>query len=132
MLKSGEIEDTGAKITKVVPSKGNKVLKQGKKLKYSKERKEPVGSGVDTRGCVTKTPPKKQYPQWKGSEAQRLLKIDMDEGKHLQKKPRLFQKDRPEYQEFPGQVFRNHIYQELRSRKYYEKKGKIQETQATE
>lgn len=59
----------------------------------------------------------KPYPRWDGSEAEALLKNDLDNGKHLHMKPRDLQLSRPQYSEFPGKVFRDHIQQELRARK---------------
>jgi hypothetical protein len=59
------------------------------------------------------------YPVWAGSEAARLLKIDVDNGRHLTMKPRELYAldDRPEYRIWPLKVFRKHIHQEVRSRK---------------
>ena len=58
----------------------------------------------DTAGC------------WDGSDAQRLLKEDMDDRKqHEKMKPKMFYLSRPEYQHFPLEKFRGHIHQELRA-----------------
>jgi hypothetical protein len=56
--------------------------------------------------------------RWEGSEAERLLRLDMDAGKHELMAPRLLYEERSEYKEFPLQTFRGHIYQELRTRKF--------------
>ena len=56
------------------------------------------------------------YPRWERSEAERLLKIDIDESKHLTMKPKELHQKRKEYQEFPLEVFRDHIYEEVRKR----------------
>jgi hypothetical protein len=53
-------------------------------------------------------------PHWDGSEDQRLLKIDINTGKHLRMQPR---QENDAYQVFSLDVFRNHIHQEVRSRK---------------
>ena len=61
----------------------------------------------------------KPYPIWQGSEAERLLKMDITNGKHLEMKPAELLATRPEYApwvSFP-KVFRDHIQQELRARK---------------
>jgi len=60
---------------------------------------------------------RKPYPRWQGTEAERLLKQDLDIGRHLDMYPRVLQATRPEYAPFPGKVFRDHIHQELRARK---------------
>jgi hypothetical protein len=57
-------------------------------------------------------------PRWEGSDAERLLKLDMDQGHHLLQKPRELWGSRIEYQVFSRKVFRKHIYQEERSRKF--------------
>jgi len=56
------------------------------------------------------------YPRWAGSEAQRLLKVDIDNRVHETMQTRHFYQTRPEYQQSPLKVFRNHIQQERRSR----------------
>lgn len=58
----------------------------------------------------------KPYPQWQGSEAARLLKLDLDLKKQLRMKPCLLHSSREEYMEYPLDVFRGHIQQELRER----------------
>jgi hypothetical protein len=57
--------------------------------------------------------------RWPGSEAERLLKEDIDEGKHLTMTPsELYNHpDREPYREFGQTKFRKHIHQEVRSRK---------------
>ena len=57
-------------------------------------------------------------PRWDGSKAQRLLRLDMDEGKHKNTKPMELFNSRPEYYEkYELKVFRGHICQEQRKRK---------------
>lgn len=58
------------------------------------------------------------YPEWEGSEAQALLKEDMLEGKHTTMQPEELYESREEYKLFPLKVFRDHIYQEIRTTKY--------------
>jgi hypothetical protein len=65
--------------------------------------------------------------QWAESEAKMFLKQDIDEGKHLHLSPSELYATRAEYQEFPLQKFRNHIYQEVdirakRAHRYAKKK----------
>ena len=58
-------------------------------------------------------------PRWEGSEAERLLKLDMDNKKHEVMKPKKLHQSRKEYYEnYPLSVFRGHIYQEEKSRKF--------------
>lgn len=57
-------------------------------------------------------------PQWNGSEAQRLLKMDMDNKKHFDLKPEYLWESRPEYGEFYLSTFRDHLWQEHKTRKY--------------
>jgi hypothetical protein len=40
-------------------------------------------------------------PRWEGSEAERLLRLDMDEDKHKSMKPKNVFLSRTEYQDFP-------------------------------
>jgi len=55
------------------------------------------------------------YPRWDGLEAQRLLKLDVDDGTHERLLPREFHQARVEYQAYPLDVFWKHIHQETRS-----------------
>ena len=58
-------------------------------------------------------------PRWEGSDAQRLLRLDMDEGMHyLMGKPQYLWSTRPEYKAYSKTVFRGHIDQEERLRKF--------------
>ena len=57
-------------------------------------------------------------PQWNGSEAHRLLKMDMDAKKHFDLKPEDLWESRPEYGEFHLSTFRDHLWQEHKTRKY--------------
>lgn len=53
--------------------------------------------------------------EWHGSEAERLLKMDVESGRHLRFHPTLLFLKRKEYQEFDYEIFRKHIHQEARS-----------------
>jgi hypothetical protein len=57
-------------------------------------------------------------PRWEGSDAEQLLKRDMDEGKNTSVTPLEFYQSRNEYKNYPLTVFRKHIDQEERRRKY--------------
>ena len=57
-------------------------------------------------------------PRWEGSNAEGLLKLDMNQGLHSILTPRELWGSRVEYQLFTRKVFRKHIYQEDRSRKF--------------
>jgi len=59
----------------------------------------------------------KPYPRWQGSEAERLLKEDVDSGWHMLMYPRDLQESHPAYAPFPGKVFSDHIQQEARARR---------------
>jgi hypothetical protein len=56
---------------------------------------------------------------WNGSAAQRLLKLDVDAGRHNLLKPKELYNDpdRIEYRHFTLNEFRKHIYQEASSRR---------------
>jgi hypothetical protein len=53
--------------------------------------------------------------RWPGSEAERLLKRAIAEGKHLAKKPTDLYEEEDAYKDFTKDQFRKHIDQELRS-----------------
>jgi hypothetical protein len=57
------------------------------------------------------------YPRWDGSVAQRLLREDVEAGLTRRYEPKELYQMQPEYQAFPLVVFRDHIYQEERSRR---------------
>jgi hypothetical protein len=58
----------------------------------------------------------KGYPRWDGSDAQRFLKEDMESCLTNRFDPSVLRETRPEYKAFPLKVFRDHIYQEVRSK----------------
>jgi hypothetical protein len=55
---------------------------------------------------------------WEGGEAERLLHLDMDDDKHKRMKPEMLHITRAQYRHYPLTVFRLHIDQEVRARKY--------------
>jgi hypothetical protein len=57
-------------------------------------------------------------PSWHKSHAQQLLRQDMDNKLHTANKPEQFYATRPEYGVFSLEVFRKHIDQEVRRRKF--------------
>ena len=68
-------------------------------------------------------------PRWEGSEAEQLLRLDMDAGKHKIMKPQELYNSRKEFSNnYPLKVFQKHIDQEERRRKmlayYATKKNK--------
>ena len=61
----------------------------------------------------------KGYPEWQGSEAQKLLLEDIEAGLHEDLEKITLWESRPEYCEaFPLEVFRDKIAQEVRAAKY--------------
>ena len=56
-------------------------------------------------------------PRWHGSQAESLLKHDVAEKRHETMAPQLLHKTRIEYMDYPLDVFRKHIHQEVRLRK---------------
>ena len=71
--------------------------------------------------AIHPTQPYNQFgrPRWEGSDAERSLRLDMDQGMHLTMKPMQLYYTRPEYhQVFTLEEFRKHIDQERRGRRY--------------
>lgn len=67
------------------------------------------------------------HPEWEGSDAQKQLKKDMLEGKHKTMPPEKLHDSNTAYDLFPLKVFREHIYQESRTKKFLgqlKKRGK--------
>lgn len=56
--------------------------------------------------------------RWDGSAAQAWLVKDMEAGMHTEMKPRQLYQSRPCYQAFALDIFRGHIYQQVRRQKY--------------
>jgi hypothetical protein len=70
-----------------------------------------------------KTHPKKatnhrDEPRWEGSKAEQYLKHDVENGKQDTMKPEALYNSRIEYKDYPLVVFRKHIYQEEKRRKF--------------
>ena len=57
-------------------------------------------------------------PRWEGSDAERLLKLDIDEGKHKTMQPKELHQSRGEFQNYKLKLFREHIYQEEKRCKF--------------
>jgi hypothetical protein len=53
-------------------------------------------------------------PRWNGSEAERLLKVDVAAKNHERMTPMQLHGTRTEYGDYPLEVFRKHIHQEVR------------------
>lgn len=58
-------------------------------------------------------------PRWEGSDAERLLKVDINKKRHETMTPlELYRKRAEYYDNYKLRVFRDHIYQEVRLRKF--------------
>ena len=66
-----------------------------------------------------KTHNERGEPRWEGSKAASLLKQDVANGEHLGVPKAQFRASRPEYLEFKAKVFRGHVHQEIKTRKFY-------------
>ena len=85
-----------------------------KSIRKNRERAESDEAGY--LNDIAIYPLAKDTPgYWDGSEAQRLLKLDINNKRHEQMKPKYLWLSRPEYQAFGLSKFRGHIHQELRS-----------------
>ena len=77
-----------------------------------------------------KTITPREYPRFDNSDAKKLLAKDVQENKHKEAQPIVFHQSRPEYLQFPLNVFRKHIYQEeyaQKGRSYWMHKKKVQQ-----
>ena len=70
-------------------------------LAFLSDMRKLPASGMTSRG----------YPFWDTHDASELLEEDEESGKAKELKPKQLWKSRPEYQDFPLDVFRKHIYQ---------------------
>jgi hypothetical protein len=61
---------------------------------------------------------KGNYPEWEGHEAQKLLEADMKEGYHTSMEPAELWMSEEAYTLLPLKVFREHVYQAARTKKY--------------
>lgn len=74
---------------------------------FAHDRKIWPAPTKDTRG----------EPMWAGSEAQKLLRRDIEDPEKMDLKPKFLQLEEPEYLEFSLDNFRNRIYQEVKAKK---------------
>lgn len=65
------------------------------------------------------------YPEWDGSDARKKLIEDIDSGLVDTLEPAELWNLREEYEPFPLKVFRDHIYQEIGTRKFYHTLNKV-------
>jgi hypothetical protein len=72
----------------------------------------------DRRIYPKKEANEKGEPRWEGSDAERLLKLDFDNGKHINVNPKDLYASQKEYKEFSLEVFRKHVCQEEKTRKF--------------
>jgi hypothetical protein len=91
--------------------------------KYSEQQEnaeeEDVALAHDRALFPKKLQNERGEARWEGSDAERLLRVDIDNGLHMEMSPMELWKSRREYKDnFTNKVFRKHIYQEVRSRKY--------------
>jgi len=64
-------------------------------------------------------------PRWEGSEAERLMKKDINEGKHAGSKPEAFRATRPDvFGLMLLRIFHDHICQEIKLRRFHNVHGK--------
>jgi hypothetical protein len=57
-------------------------------------------------------------PRWEGSRAEALLKQDIDDKNHERLDAQGLYNSRSDYKDYPLRVFRGHIHQEVKSRKF--------------
>lgn len=74
------------------------------KLAADKQHRTPVATTLNG------------YPIWAGSVAEKLLKEDVDAGNHLRMFPKELRESKEAYKEWPLEVFRDHIQQEVKGR----------------
>jgi hypothetical protein len=90
-------------------------LRAGIKKNHAKADSDSAALAHDRRIRLLPVHISQDYPRWTGSDAQRFLKKDIDEGLTNSMKPSELRGTRLEYQAFPLQVFRNHICQDKRA-----------------
>jgi len=71
----------------------------------------------DLQVCPVDTVTEMGHPIWNRNPAQNLLKEDVSSGVHNYMSPKELWSKRMEYKTFTLEKFRNHLYQEIRSRK---------------
>jgi len=101
------------------PSRLERMRKRVAELK-SKSARELAALQRDRQTDVGKLPLFNHWgePRWDGSEAQRLLKEDIANGKHEGIQPLELWRSRQEYHSTDSNRFRQHIYQEIRTVKF--------------
>jgi hypothetical protein len=112
---------------------GDRLRRLRKTLKTQQERADEDDAAVqhDLALFPRSAADARGYPRWDGSAAQRFLRQDMKEGRHVLKAKAL-QETRQEYKVYPLKVFNDHIHQEKRallgtSYWLFRKKGKAKE-----
>jgi hypothetical protein len=91
-----------------------RTLRKGINRDRARMQKDAVAYGQTLNIVQTRFAP--TAPLWHHSDCPALLKQDVDEGKHKDMLPKALYQTRPQYKEFPLEVFRKHIYQEVDSR----------------
>jgi len=89
----------------------------------TKANKDAEALAHDRQLFPKKTHSTLNLPNWDQSDAQRLLKEDIDNNKHKVMKPKELYESRNEYQVFSLDVFRGHIHQEVKTRKFLTQYG---------
>ena len=86
--------------------------------------KDAAALVLDRQTFKKKTHNTLDLPNWDQSDAQRLLKIDIDNNKHNTMTPKDLYESRPEYHKVLSlKVFRSHIFQEVKTRKFLKQYG---------
>jgi hypothetical protein len=88
-------------------------------IRASKHHASSDSAALTHDWCIYPKKPNKYCgePRWEGSEAERLLQLDIDEGKNMSHVPIDLHKSRNEYKKYPLKVFQKLIDQEERHRK---------------
>jgi hypothetical protein len=90
-------------------------LRAGIKKNHAKADSDSAALAHDRRIRPLPVQTCQGYPRWAGSDAQRFIKKDIDEGLTNSMKPSELSGTRLEYQAFPLQGFRSHISQDKRA-----------------
>ena len=103
-------------IYKAVPRRNfvNNLGELRKRLNKYKTAAEIDAAGVQNDQLLF---PIENQRRWAGSDAEKFLKLDIDEELYKEMKPAVLYLSRIEYTEFSLDQFRKHINQELRSRR---------------
>ena len=98
-------------------------LQKQLKVGETKANKDAAALAHDRQLFPKKTHNTLNLPNWDQSQAQRSLKKDIDDNKHKDMKPKELYESCPEYQVFSLDVFRGHIHQEVKTRKFLTQYG---------